>query len=122
LPVEEVRVGAHTATPKAVRRRWWGRQWILLKIQFSVYILLNDVPALFVTCQVYADRDNRLETFRAGHFGNVGPYSFARRMEDQHAEADEGVTEEDGNGEKDHDEEDVDFLADVAVGQSNSEV
>jgi hypothetical protein len=120
--VEEVRVGAHTATPKAVRRRWWGRQWILLKIQFSVYILLNDVPALFVTCQVYADRDNRLETFRAGHFGNVGSYSFARRMEDQHAEADEGVTEEDGNGEKDHDEEDVDFLANVAVGQSNSEV
>jgi hypothetical protein len=43
-------------------------------------------------------------------------------MEDQHAKADEGVAEEDGDGEKDHDEENVDFLADVAVGQGNCEV
>jgi hypothetical protein len=40
---------------------------------------------------------------------------LTRRMEDQHAEADEGVAEEDCDGEQDHDEEDVDLLADVAV-------
>jgi hypothetical protein len=120
--MEEVRVDANTATPQAIRGWWWGRQWILLKIQFPLYILLNDIPALFVTCQVYPDRDNGLETFRAGHVGNVGPHLFAGRMEDQHAEANEGVAEEDGDGQQDHDEKDVDFLADVAVGKSNCEV
>jgi hypothetical protein len=84
--------------------------------------MFHDVPTLFVAGKVYADRDNRLEALGAGHFGNVLTWLVARRMEDQHAEADEGVAEEDGDGEKDHDEENVDFLADVAVGQGNCEV
>lgn len=47
---------------------------------------------------------------------------FAGRVEDQHAEADEGVAEEYGDGEEDHDEEDVDFLAEAAVSEGDCEV
>jgi hypothetical protein len=43
-------------------------------------------------------------------------------MEDQHAQADEGVAEENCDGEQHHDEEDMDLLANVAVGQCDCEV
>lgn len=43
-------------------------------------------------------------------------------VEDEHTEADEGMAEEDCDGEKNHDEEDVDFLSEIAVGESDCEV
>jgi hypothetical protein len=45
-----------------------------------------------------------------------------RRVEDQHAEADERVAEENCDGEEHHDEHDVDFLAEGFVGQGDGEV
>lgn len=62
-----------------------------------------------------ADRDDGLEALGAEHVGDELSF-FARRIQYEHAEADEGVTEEDGDGEQHHDEEDVDFLAEVFVG------
>lgn len=62
-----------------------------------------------------ADWDNRLEALGAEHVRNELSL-FVRRVQHEHAEADEGVAEEDGDGEKHHDEEDVDFLAKVFVG------
>jgi hypothetical protein len=51
----------------------------------------------------------------AHHVGHVGVVFLAGRIEHEHAEADEGVAEEDCDGEEDHDEEDVDFLAEGPV-------
>jgi hypothetical protein len=67
-----------------------------------------------------ADRHNGLEAFYGVHIrerrmGGVGAV-VAWRVEYQHAEADERVAEEDCDAEEDQDEEDVDFLAEIAVG------
>lgn len=77
----------------------------------------------FVAGEMDADGDDGLEAVRAGHGGDVRVGGIgARGVEDQHAEADEGVAEEYGDGEEDHDEEDVDFLAEVAVREGDGEV
>jgi hypothetical protein len=66
---------------------------------------------------MYADRYNGLETLAptAHHIGHVRVVFLAGWVEHEHAEADEGVAEEDCYGEEDHDEEDVDFLAEGTV-------
>jgi hypothetical protein len=122
LPMEKVWVDAHTTTPQAICRRRWRGQGILLQIDVSLYILFDNVPGLFVTGEVYTNRDDGLEALGTGHVGDAWVGLFARRMENQHAEADEGMAEEDCDGEKDHDKEDVDLLADVAVCQSDCKV
>ena len=43
-------------------------------------------------------------------------------VQHEHAEADEGVAEEDRDGEQNHDEEDVNFLAEGAVCKGDCEV
>jgi hypothetical protein len=71
---------------------------------------------------MHADGADGLEAFGAGHVWEGWTAFCWLGVEDQHAEADEGVAEEDGDGEEDHDEEDVDFLADIAVGERDCEV
>lgn len=59
-----------------------------------------------------------MEALGACHGGYVGARTVIRRwVKDEHAEADEGVAEEDSGAEGDHDEEDVDFLTEVFAGE-----
>ena len=71
---------------------------------------------------MHADGTDGLEALGAGHVWKRWAGFCGLGVEDQHAEADEGVAEEDGDGEEDHDEEDVDFLAEVAVGEGDCKV
>ena len=123
LPVEEVRVDAYTTPPKAVRGRRRRRHILALLIPTRTHhIILQHVIHIglcgfFVATQVYADGHDGLETLAATrHIGHGGAVFVAWRVQHEHAEADEGVAEEDCYGEEDHDEEDVDFLAERAVG------
>jgi hypothetical protein len=125
LPVEEVRIDADAAAPEAVCR-WWGRRHV-----FAFFVIAADhvvfqygghvcVAGFFVAPQVHADGDDGLETFAATcHVGHVGMGVVPRWIQHEHAEADEGVAEENRDGEEHHDEEDVDFLAEGAVGEGD---
>jgi len=123
LPVEEVGIHAYTTPPKPVCGRRWRRHVLSLLIptrthhvvlQHSIHIR---VCRLLVAPQVYTDRDDGLEALAAaGHIRHDSAVFMARRVQHEHAEADEGVAEEDCYGEEDHDEEDVDFLAEGPVG------
>ena len=71
---------------------------------------------------MYANGYYGLESVRAGHGWDVWSLFFARRVEHEHAESDEGVAEEYGDGEEHQNEENVNFLAEVAIGKSNCKV
>jgi hypothetical protein len=58
-----------------------------------------------------------MEALRSRHGGYMRALVVGGRVQDEHAEADEGVAEEDGCTEGDHYEEDVDFLAEVFAGE-----
>ena len=65
---------------------------------------------------MHAYRYDGLEALGASHVWDPGRRcDVCVWVEEQHAEADEGVAEEDCDGEQNHDEEDVNFLAEGAV-------
>lgn len=43
-------------------------------------------------------------------------------VEEQHAESDEGMAEENSDGEEDHDENNVDLLAKASISKGNGQV
>jgi hypothetical protein len=122
LPVKKVGIDAHTAAPEAVGRwRWWW-EFVFLGIEVGLDVSFHVIAGFFVSCKVHTDRADGLETLGPCHVWDAWSVLHGLRVEDQHAEADERVAEEDRDGEQDHDEEDMDLLAEVAVGQSNCEV
>lgn len=64
---------------------------------------------------MHSYRDDRLKALRPCHIRYPGRALLCLGVEHEHAEADERVAEEDCDGEQDQDEEDVNFLAEVAV-------
>jgi hypothetical protein len=121
--MEQVGVDADAAAPKAVG--WgWRRENIFFGVRGVDHVVLGvGVGAeFFVTGEAYGDRDNRLEALLRGHVGHEVAFDFARRVEDEHTQPDERVAEEDRNAEEDEDEKDVNFLADILVGEGDSEV
>ena len=68
---------------------------------------------------MHANWNDRLEALAptSHHIGHDSAVAVVRRrwIQHEHAEADEGVAEEDCDGEQNHDEEDVNFLAEGAV-------
>ena len=126
LPVEEVGIHAYTTPPKPVRGRRRRRHVFSFLIPTRTHhVILQHVIhirvcAFFVATQVHANGDDGLETVAAArHVGHGIAVFVARRVQHEHAEAEEGVAEEDCYGEQDHDEEDVDFLAEGAVGKGD---
>lgn len=122
--MKQIRINPHTTPPKPVRG-WRRRRHTLplliptrthhVVLQHSIHIRV--FCAFLVAPQVHANGDDGLETVAAArHVGHGSAVFVARRVQHEHAEADEGVAEEDCYGEEDHDEEDVDFLAEGAVG------
>jgi hypothetical protein len=80
---------------------------------------------ILVARQMHADRGVGTEALGPSHAGDVGvgadvPRSLRPRAYE--AESDEGVGEEDGDGEDDEDEENVDFLAETGVCESQGEI
>jgi hypothetical protein len=117
--VQQIRINPDTTSPQAIRRRRRRRKRIFLEIDIPINIGFRHIARLFVAREMHANRHNGLEAVWAGHVWDVWSVFFAGRIEDQHAEADQGVAEENGDGKEDHDEEDVDFLAEVAVGEGD---
>jgi hypothetical protein len=69
---------------------------------------------------MHAYRYDGLEALWAGHVWYAwGALLLRLWVEHEHAEADERVAEEDCDGEENQDEEDVDFLAEAAVGEGD---
>ena len=122
LPMEKIWIDAHTTTPQTICRWRRRRHVVFFGIDVSFDIPIHVASGLFVSRQMDADRHDGLEAVGPSHVGQMRPVVFAWRVEDQHAEADERVAEENGDGEEDHDKEDVDLLADVAVCEGNGEV
>lgn len=92
---------------------------------FDVHVVFGNLlggSGFFVSCKMDADGHDGLETVGSCHRWDLWPLAFAGWIEHEHAESDEGVAEEDGDGEEDHYEEDVDFLAEVAICQGDCEV
>tara|TARA_R110002003_G_scaffold112_18_gene9717 strand:+ start:20988 stop:21242 length:255 start_codon:yes stop_codon:yes gene_type:complete len=80
------------------------------------------VLGLDVSGQMHAYRDDRLKALWARHIWDA--WARLRRwwIEQEHAQSDERVAEEYGDGEEHHDEKNVNFLAEVAVCEGNCEV
>lgn len=120
--MQQVRVNANTAAPKAIR--WRGHKNLFLglavAIAFDCFFLVGEV---LVAGEVDLDGADRVEAVGAGHGGYVGArIVFGGGMQNEHAEADKGVAEEDGDTEDDHDEEHVNFLAEVFAGEGKGKV
>ena len=126
LPVQQVRVDAHAAPPESVRRRRRG-DFLLLLLKVALHVVVV-VFAVGLECLVarkhHGDGDHGLEALRGVEVGDRVAVAglLGGRVEEKHAQADEGVAEEDCDAEQQQDEEDVDFLADVFVGQGDGEV
>ena len=121
--MKQIRINPHTTPPQPIRGRRRRRHILALLIPTRTHhvvlqhVIHIRVCAFLVAPQVHADGDDGLETVAAArHVGHGSAVFVARRVQHEHAEADEGVAEEDCYGEEDHDEEDVDFLAEGAVG------
>jgi hypothetical protein len=117
--VQKIRIDADAASPKAVRRRRGRGQRVVLfnvKIPFSVAFHIR------VALQMHSDRDDGLEALGARHVWDARPMLLFGWVDDEHTQAHECMAEENGNGEEDQDEEDVDFLANVAVCEGDCEV
>jgi len=124
LPMEEVGIGAYATSPQSVGGGW-GRQYFLFWI-VHLWVGIGDfvdVTGFFVAREVYSDGKCRLEAIGAYHGGDVWPSALSTWcVEEQHAQSDERMAEENGNGEEDHDEYNVNFLAEVAISKGDSEV
>ena len=121
--MQQIRIDSYTASPKAICRRWRRRCVVFFEIDFieaSLHFIY--ISGLFISCEMHADRHDRLKALWPRHLWYARAVRFARRIEDEHAQADERVAEEDCDCEEDEDEEDVDFLAEGAVCQGDGEV
>jgi hypothetical protein len=119
--VQKIRIDAYAAAPETVCRRRRRRHalafWVIVVDSHVVFEnCVVGVCGFFVAPKVDADGDDGLKTLAAAcHVGHACVGFWAQGVEHEHAEADEGVAEEDCYGEEDHDEEDVNLLAERAV-------
>jgi hypothetical protein len=109
--MQEIRIDPHTTPPKPVRRRWQCHFLLGRAFTLDFFFFVGEIG---VAGEVDLDRADWVEALRTSHGGYVWARGvFGGWVEDEHAEADEGVAEEDCSAEDDHYEEDVDFLTEV---------
>lgn len=130
--MEEVGIYADAGAPEAVCGR--GQLGAFLRVcvvcvsragAFDVFLFVGGVRVreFLVAGEVHTDGADWVEALGADHVWDRGPVRIlGGRVQDEHAEADEGVAEEDGGAENDHDEEDVDFLPEVFAGEGEGKV
>lgn len=109
LPVEEIGINANAAPPQPIRRwRHCDGRDLLFRINDALSAANSN---LLIAGEMDAYRTDGCEAFRASHTGDAR--LVGGRVQHKHAEADEGVAEEDCGTEDHHYEEDMDFLTEV---------
>ena len=109
--MQQIWINPHTTPPKPIRRR--RQRYFLLShaLALDFFFFIGEVV---VAREVDLDGLDGVKAFGACHGGYVRARGvFYRWVQDEHAEADEGMAKEDGGAEDDHYEEDVDFLTEV---------